>query len=576
MPRCGIRRRLSLVPFRAAEKRVLYVAGRAALWHDFLQALGEIDDCRLGDADGDTVARFAGATFRFEPTYDVPSALAAIHREFFNLVVLDLRVPLHTNGAGKQVFDHGLEFLDAMDREPDIERRYGFHRVCVLVSGDDPFEVDRRIAQLGARGVGRVMRDLTECRLQPGCRQLPPRAEFARRVLDEMVTVTQRREMGKVALCASGGGITGLYFEMGALKCLEDCLPPGSLNRFDLYFGISAGGVLCGMLVNGFSITDFMAGVAGVKGGAIPPVDLNLLGRQHLDADGLSAPVRQIAGMVVSGASALLRLKMPFSIESLVFEYGDLLHPPFSTAGFGSLLAKAFTGPGRTDDFRRLKQKLLIGATDQDLKEHVLFGDPPNDDVPISLAIRASMSLNPVFGPTDIDGRFYEDGAVTRTSNFVDAIHRGADLIFALDPLVPYVSKEAGFTRSRGAVYNADQDIRTVSYTRYETTRNFVLRRHPEVSMYTFLPANNLRRLMSVNPMDHRHYLEIWRGAYISTLRRIHALEYRMRGDLAYHGLALDTRRAEQVAARLEANGTPAFADFFPDGRVALGNGVSA
>ncbi len=560
------------MPTRAVEKRVLYVAAGLPLWHDFLQGLGELDECSLGDADGDTAARFDGTSFRFIPTHDVPTALESIHRQFFNLVLLDLREPVSMNGTGAKAFRQGLHFLDAMDREPDIERRYGFHRVLVLVSGDDMHEIDRRITMLGARGVGRVMRDVTECRLNPSCAKLPPRSEFARRVLGEMVAMTQHRDVGKVALCASGGGITGLYFEMGALKCLEDSLPPGALNRFDLYFGISAGGVLCGMLANGYSVTDFMAGVAGVKGGAIPPVDLNLLGRQHIDVDGIAAPVRQIAGLVVSGASALFRLKMPFSFESLVFEYGDLLHPPFSTAGFGSLLAKAFTGPGRTDDFRRLKQKLLIGATDQDLKEHVLFGDPPNDDVPISLAIRASMSLNPVFAPTDIDGRFYEDGAVTRTSNFVDAIHRGADLIFALDPLVPYVSKEAGFTRSRGAVYNADQDIRTVSYTRYETTRNFVLRRHPDVSMYTFLPANNLRRLMSVNPMDHRHYLEIWRGAYISTLRRLHALEYRMRGDLAYHGLKLDTRRAEQVAARLESNGTPAFADFFPDGRVRLPN----
>jgi hypothetical protein len=46
---------------------------------------------------------------------------------------------------------------------------------------------------------------------------------------------------------------------------------------------------------------------------------------------------------------------------------------------------------------------------------------------------------------------------------------------------------------------NIDQDIRTISYTsstsytRYETTRNWVLRQHPEVSSYTFVPANRSR-----------------------------------------------------------------------------------
>jgi hypothetical protein len=186
------------------------------------------------------------------------------------------------------------------------------------------------------------------------------------------------------------------------------------------------------------------------------------------------------------------------------------------------------------------------------------------------------MSLNPVFSPTLIHGRFYEDGAVTRTSNFTEAIAHGADLVFALDPLVPYVSKEAGFARARGIFYNADQDIRTVSFTRYETTRNWVIRRHPEVSLYTFLPANNLRRRMSVNPMDHRPFLEIWRGAYLGTLRRVETLGYRMKGDLAVHGVSLDLTRAEAVAERLRATRSPAFCDFFPDGRIDLAPRLSA
>ena len=47
--------------------------------------------------------------------------------------------------------------------------------------------------------------------------------------------------------------------------------------------------------------------------------------------------------------------------------------------------------------------------------------------------------------------------------------------------------------------------------------------------------------------------LAVWRGAYLSTLQRIHLLRHKMCGDLAAHGLALDTSRADAVAARLEA-----------------------
>jgi hypothetical protein len=211
-----------------------------------------------------------------------------------------------------------------------------------------------------------------------------------------------------------------------------------------------------------------------------------------------------------------------------------------------------------------------VGATDQDAHRNVLFGDEGWDDVPISLAVQASMSINPAFRATEIRGRFYEDGAVTRTSHFIDAIRKGAGLVFVLNPFVPYVSKEPGFAEKRGILFNVDQDIRAVTYTRFESMRNLVLRHYPHVSSYTLLPANRLRRLMSVNPLDHRPYLPIWRGAYLSTLQRIQQLRYRLSGDAAVHGLHLDTRGAEEVAARLESVASPRFEDFFPDGKVVL------
>ena len=553
-------------------KRVLYYSARRALAAEFSRAMAEVAECRSRRGAAGPVVCCGPIAFEFVVKHDVGAALQALHEQFFNLVLLDLREPVRPGRRRRTSadFERGLELLDAMDREPDIERRYGFHKIVALVSGDVAPEVDARIATLGSRGVGRVMRDMAVCHLNPACQHLPPRHAFARHVLEEMAQMTQHRAGGKTALCLSGGGLTGLYFELGALKCFEDCCAPGALREMDLYFGISAGAVVAGMLANGFGVSEFMAGIAGHRGGRIPPLDLNLLDAAHLDVRGITAPLRQLLTIAGNGLVGLLRGRLPFSLESLVFEYGDLVHAPFNTDGFESLLRRAFRAPGCSNDFRRLGRRLYIGATDQDRKEHVLFGDPPHDKVPISRAIQASMSLNPVFAPTRIGGRYYEDGAVTRTSNFVEAIHKGADLILTLDPLVPWVPGRPGASRERGVFYNADQDIRTVSYTRFDTTRNWVLRRHPEVSLYTFLPANNVRRLLSVNPMDHRPFLRIWKGAYLGTLKRIHALGYRMRGDLAFHGMPFDTARADAVAERLRATSEPRFEDFFPDGHVEL------
>jgi predicted acylesterase/phospholipase RssA len=549
---------------------VLYYTRRKNRAAEFVAAIGAVVG-QKGLSPG--ACRFVhdAAEFSFIVKHEIGAALDALHHEFFSLVILDLREPLGPSRSRRaDDFERGLRLLDLMDHEPDIERRYGFHRILALVSGDESHGTDQRIATLGARGVGRVMRDRSECQLGLACRHLPTKADMARQVLAEMVAMTIRQPAGDVALCASGGGITGLYFELGALKCFEDCCSPGTMNQLDLYFGISAGGVITAMLANGYSVSEFMGAIAGERDGRIPPFDLNLLDAQHLDVRGLTAPVRQLANILGRGLVQLLRGQIPFDLESLVFEYGDLIHAPFNTDGFEALLRSAFLRKGCSNDFRLLGRRLFIGATDHDRKEHVLFGAPPFEHVPVSRAIQASMSINPVFTPTSIDGRYYEDGAVTRTSNFVEAIRHGADLIIALDPLVPFVSKRAGDARERGVFWNADQDIRTISFTRYETTRNCVLRRHPEVSLYTFLPANTLRQLMSVNPMDHRPYLEIWRGAYLSTLKRIHTLGYRMRGDLAGHGIGFDTARADEVAARLRGQAPAGFGDFFPDGKVDL------
>jgi NTE family protein len=557
-------------------KRVLYYGGRKGLVTGFFAAFAEEPGAVVrSGADGPEIS-LDGATFDFVVRHGIDATLDTLHHGFFNLVLLDLREPVRRRGPARDDFARGLALLERMDQEPDIERRYGFHRIVALVSGPDGPEIDRRIAALGLRGVGRVMRDLSTCHLNEHCELLPTSAAFVRRVFDEIVDLVLRRPVGQVALCASGGGITGLNFELGTLKCLEDCLAPGALNRLPLYFGISAGGVAAGMLANGYRIGEFMAAIAGVEGGRLPPIDLNLFGASHVDLRGLTMPLRQMVIKTARAAGELLRGHLPFSLGSFVFEYGDFVHAPFQTDGFEAMLARSFARPGCTNDFRGLGHRLYIGATDQDRKVHVLFGEPPNDEVPISRAIQASMSINPVFAPTLVDGRYYEDGAVTRTSNFVEAIARGADLIFSIDPFVPYVSKEPGAARERGIFYNVDQDIRALSYTRYDTTRNWAIRRHPEVSLYTFLPANHLRRLLSTNPMDHRPYLDIWKGAYVGTLRRMHALGYRMSGDLAAHGLTFDAAGAEAVADRLTATERVTFADFFPDGRVELASPESA
>jgi predicted acylesterase/phospholipase RssA len=544
-------------------KRLLYYSPHAHQFDRFFEELRRIPDVRVLEAGINPRVEFEDVEISWITARDICSALDWLRAFYVNLLLIDVRNEPNGDGLESSIAET-LALLDALDQTEDLEARYGFHRILVLLPNDDPEVADRFLVELGARGVSHAMRR----RVAAG--EERPEWHFAHRALDRALRLIESRTEGKRALCASGGGITGIYFELGALKCLDDCFSGDAVNTFDLYFGISAGAVVTGLLSVGYSVDEFMAAIASVPGGRIPSLNLRLLRFGNLNLPDLRRRLLSAGKSALRVVRDLLLARARPTFDALIFEYGDIIGPPFQSTQIERLLREVLTYPGSTNDFRHLVRPLFIGATDQDLRRHVLFGAKGTRHVEISRAIQASISVNPAFSSVPIEGRYYEDGAVTRTSNFSEAIRRGADLIFVIDPFVPYVSKQSGFANDRGSLYNIDQDIRTVSFTRFEQARNWVLRKHPEVSSYTFLPSNRLRRLLSVNPMDHRPYLQIWRGAYLSTLQRLEFLCHRLRGDLGSHGILVDLDRAQAVASRLQSTASPTFADFFPDGEVAI------
>lgn len=548
-------------------RRVLYLNAVAADGSAFLDDLFRSGHCQR---DADCVRpqlSCDGERICWVAEEDPCVAVERLRELYFNAVVLDFRwSPEVADQFDDRVAD-ALCLLDRLDQVDDLEARYGFHRIVVLVSGPDPERLDRFIAELGARGVGRVLRERWP-QGQHRHRDAAAAAAFADRVLDVVREMMAARQKGRTALCAAGGGTTGIFFELGALKCLDDAFDRLSVGDLDMYFGISAGAVVSGLLAAGYSVDEVMAGIAGLDQGRIGSLNLSLLRWKHVNHRGLLARLSRTLLSASGRLGRVLRRRQAMELDGWMLDYSDVLGPPFHPGAFEQKLHQLLSAPGIDDDFRRLGRQLFVGASDQDLRQHVLFGDEDWSHVPISKAIAASLAINPAFASVEIDGRYYEDGAVTRTSNFSEAIRRGASLIFVIDPFVPYVSRTAGFAARRGLLYNVDQDLRTVSFTRFENTRNWVLRKCPQVSSYTFLPSNRMRRLMSVNPMDHRPFLEIWRGAYLSTLNRLRHVRHRFCGDLLAHGISVDLARPNAVAERLRASKRLSFADFFPDGRI--------
>mgnify|MGYP003382288294 FL=1 len=541
---------------RRLTKRVLYFSGAGRTpaaclerWSGHARAL----------STEPPVFEYQGTLFELVFEFTPEGVEERLASEYLHAILLDLRG--ETGPEIERAIRGARTLLARLDRPADIEVRYGFHRIMALVAGDD-VGTDDLMNELGKSGVGRVLRE----------RGVDP--DFPRRVSSTLVELLAGRCVGKTALAASGGGITGIFFELGALKCLDDCLSPG-IADLDMYFGISAGAVVASVLSAGYSVEELMAAIDHHPGGRIPALDLQLFRMSHLNWKDMAARLGAATDIFWHAAYELAWHRTLPSFNDLVLDYTSLVGPPFHSDDFEQTLRGILSASEANNDFRRLKKPLYIGASDQDARRHVVFGSEGRDAVPISVAVQGSLSVNPAFSAVEIDDRYYEDGAVTRTSNFVEAIERGADLVFILDPFVPYVSQIAGTAHRRGVLYNIDQGVRALSYTRFEHARQWALRRHPEVSTYTFLPSNRVRRLLTMNPMDHRPYLAIWRGAYLSTFERIKRVMHRLSGDLEAHGFSISLDRASEVAERLERVIAPSFADFFPGRQVDLDRGAA-
>jgi predicted acylesterase/phospholipase RssA len=541
-------------------KRVLYVGSGLECFESLVDDMGASPGTERMPSESRPVFRTRGHEIELVPVWDTRGATDSLRSAYVNLLLVDLRWCENFEARVAEI----RRLLRELDHADDVEQRYGFHRIVVLVSGPDASRLDDLIIELGAVGVRHVLRQDFRRDVSAWSRDL----DFAERVLRYAVDLTSSRRIGKTAICAAGGGTTGIYFEMGVLKCLDDCLTNAGVNDFAMMFGISAGAVVTSLLSVGYTPDELMAAVAGAPGGRIPPLSLSLLRLSHFNHEDMRWRLKSAAKTGLRAFWETLRGRGGDTADNLFLEYTSLVGQPFHSSEFEVMLRRILQLSGCTNDFRKLPTELFIGASDQDARTHVLFGSHGYDHVPISKAVQASLSVNPAFSSVPIEGRYYEDGAITRTSNFVEAIKRNATLVFTLDPFVPYVSKLPGVAHRRGVLYNIDQDIRTISFTRFEQARNAVLREHPEVSSYTFLPSNTLRRLLSVNPMDHRPYLEVWRGSYLSALQRIDQLCHRLRGDLAEHGMLLDTSMAELVADQLRTTRRLSFEDFFADRQV--------
>jgi NTE family protein len=530
----------------SAVPTALYLAASAAALHDLVEAARSFGDVSVAETAGGYRLSAAGLTLDLELVTDAAIALARVRERYYSLTLIDTRPIGASRDQGELLVG---AFLDGQRAERDRELHYHRDRVIALVGGDDA-DADRLLFAIGQRRIGGFVRE------RAGAERRAFFGDVWKRIRDASTP-----RIGKSALLAAGGGITGVYYELGVLKCLDDAFGNFSIHDFDMFFGISAGAIVTSLIANDMPIDEITRRFdpANARSGGFD-VEFHL---RHLTL--LDTPRRMLAAAehLRSYAARVAAGQEKLSITSALGQLGALVGPFFRTGDKEHQLAAVLAEPGRSNDFRTLRKRLYIGATDQDQREHVLFGAEPYAHVPISRAVQASAAIHPFLAPVEVEGRRYTDGFVTRTTNIAAAIERGADMLFIIDPFLPLISDDPGFNDRHSVFWVLTQDYKTIAYSRYERVSNSLLDLNPHVACYSFLPSNRMRRLLASSPISTGYYDAIVTQAYASTYRRLRRIEFKLGPQLAARGITLDLGPVERRTRLIDGSPRPVARDLW-------------
>jgi predicted acylesterase/phospholipase RssA len=215
-------------------------------------------------------------------------------------------------------------------------------------------------------------------------------------------------------------------------------------------------------------------------------------------------------------------------------------------------LERVFSAPGRSNDFRRLRHKLVLVATDLDSGEAAPFGQPGFDHVPISRAVQASAALPGLFPPVEIEGRCYVDGALKKTLHASVLLEEGLDLLICLNPLVPFDTARHPVPHDRHAAKGIprlvegglpvvlSQTFRSMIHSRLELGLKRYEHTHPGTDIVLFEPDHRDARMFLANTFSYSQRRELAEHAYQSTRTLLRRQHDTLAPKLARHGIGID------------------------------------
>jgi len=350
----------------------------------------------------------------------------------------------------------------------------------------------------------------------------------------------------KKGIALAGGGPLGGIWEIGALVALDEALAGINFTDCDVYVGVSSGSFVAAGLANGITPRE-MYRMFIESEAADDPFEPELLLRPAV-----KEYLQRLATLPQLFLAATQRyLRDPWS-QGFFASFQDLAHAlptgVFDNAAIGNYLARLFSAPGRTNDFRRLRHKLFLVATDLDSGRVIPFGAHGRTTVPISQAVLASAALPGLFPPVKIRGRSYVDGALMKTLHASVALREGVELLLCINPLVPFnADLAARQTRSKpvslaksGLPTVLSQTFRAVIHSRMQVGMDRYRKDYPNADVVVFEPKPSDTEMFFTNVFSYSARRRLSEHAYQKTRADLRHRVDELEPILARHGIHIN------------------------------------
>lgn len=366
-------------------------------------------------------------------------------------------------------------------------------------------------------------------------------------MLETHVALDQEGARGpRIGLAVAGGGPLGGIYELGALRALDEALEGLDFNKLDVYVGVSSGGFISACLANQITTEEMchvfinnedIVGFRFTPEIFLKPALLEYFKRAVI-----------LPGLVFEGIWRFVKNPLKIGFINAFSDLGRAIPTGiFDNETIHESMEQVFNYEHRTNDFRKLKNKLYLVAVDIDTGETVRFGRPGYDHVPISRAIQASAALPGLFPPVKIDGRYFVDGALHKTMDASTALEQGVDLVICVNPLVPFdasLATKRGMPRHESLVEGGlpailSQTFRALIYSRVKVGMSRYDTLYPNADVLVFEPNRDDELMFFTNVFSYSGRHKLCEHAYQMTRRDLFNRSDELEPILNRHGITL-------------------------------------